>query len=92
MTTHIQTTRWTVDIALDERDGQTVAKATLHTDDRIELVGTGVAVLSPLEAYDIPVVGFEVAAGRALASLGGQLLAAGMNDVPHVVLPERSEA
>lgn len=83
MTEHISTTRWTVDIELGERDGQTVARALLHTDDPTHLVGTGEAALLP-DTYDVPEIGYEVAAGRALVALGSQLLAEATGDVEGV--------
>ncbi|MBO0727918.1 MAG: DUF1876 family protein [Acidimicrobiaceae bacterium] len=59
----------------------------LHTDDRTNLTATGTAYLSPKDPYDVPEIGYELAAGRALVALGERLIAAGSDDVQGVLHP-----
>lgn len=73
--------RWTVSVHLSELDGQTHAEARLMTGADSHLYATGVARLSPHDRYDVPEVGYELAAGRALEALGHKLLATAEDDV-----------
>ncbi len=75
--------RWTVDIFIGEDEGRTYAEARLHTEVGDHLVGVGRAKVSPPD-YDIPEIGDELAAARALADLGHRLLLAGAGDVAQV--------
>jgi hypothetical protein len=90
MTEHIQTTHWTVDIEIGDREGQAVAHARLHTDDLTILTGKGTASLSPADPYDVPEIGFELSAGRALVALGERLIAAGTDDLEGVLSTTRA--
>jgi hypothetical protein len=63
---------WSVDVLIGEIDDRTHAEARLHTDD-MHLRGTGDARLSPHDDA-VPAIGDELAAARALADLGHQLL------------------
>jgi Domain of unknown function (DUF1876) len=73
--------RWSVDVTIDEEGGQTRAIARLHTpDDRDRLVGVGTARLNPAD-HDVPEIGDELAAGRALAELSNLLLGAATDDI-----------
>jgi hypothetical protein len=74
-------TRWSVDLYLGEIDGRTHAEARLTTDDTSSVTATGVATLSPHDHYDVPEIGYELAAGRALAALAEQLLSTALDDV-----------
>ena len=74
-------TRWSVDLYLGEIDGRTHAEARLTTDDTSSVTATGVATLSPHDQYDVPEIGYELAAGRALAALADQLLSTALDDV-----------
>jgi hypothetical protein len=65
--------RWTVTIEIDELDGRTRAHARLHTQDSDQLVGIGLARLNPVDR-DIPEIGDELAAARALSDLAHHLL------------------
>ena len=69
----LATKHWTVDIYIGERDGHTSAEARLHTLDDAQLVGIGHARLGPHDE-DIPEIGDELAAARALSELGHRLL------------------
>lgn len=81
--THVITDTWSVDIFIGERDGQTHAEARLHTGDRTHLVGTGTARLNPKD-HDVPEIGEELAAARALSELAHHLLAAAADDIEGV--------
>jgi Domain of unknown function (DUF1876) len=72
--------RWTVDIDIDEHEGRTRAMARLHTRDTDNLVGVGLARLNPAHR-DVPEIGDELAAARALSELGHNLLAAAAEDI-----------
>ena len=72
--------RWTVDITLGERDGHTHAEARLHTHDATRLTGTGIARLRPRDR-DVPEIGEEIAAARALLDLAEHLLHAAADDI-----------
>jgi hypothetical protein len=80
-------TGWTVDIALSERDGRTHAEARLHTRDATHLTGTGTARLRPSDP-DVPEIGEEIAAARALLDLAEHLLHAAADDIEGVMHQE----
>ncbi|WP_409329602.1 DUF1876 domain-containing protein [Trujillonella humicola] len=71
---------WTVTIDIDEHDGHTRAVARLHTRDGDRLAGVGLARLDPADR-DVPEIGDEIAAGRALTDLGHRLLRTATEDV-----------
>ncbi|OHV42505.1 MULTISPECIES: DUF1876 domain-containing protein [unclassified Pseudofrankia] len=77
-----KTKTWTVDVQLIEDEGRTRAEARLHGNDAVQLgkLGTGeeiravgLARCHPHDA-DVPTIGDEVAASRALSDLAHQLL------------------
>lgn len=72
--------RWTVVIDIDEHDGRTRAVARLHTRDTESLVGVGLARLDPADR-DVPEIGDELAAARALSELAHRLLSAAVDDI-----------
>ncbi|HSK90621.1 MAG TPA: DUF1876 domain-containing protein [Euzebyales bacterium] len=78
---------WTVDIYLSEEDGDehtvTRAEARLHTQDATDLRGHGHARKHPDDA-DVPEIGDELAAARALSDLAHQLLHAAAEDIEAV--------
>lgn len=75
------TTRvWPVSIHLSEADGQTYAEAVLDSGATAALRGKGQARCNPKDA-DVPEIGDELAAARALADLSTQLLSAAAADV-----------
>lgn len=76
-------TTWTVDIQLDEHEGRTRAVARLHTHDTERLVGVGSARLNPADR-DVPEIGEELAAARALSELSHRLLDAAAGDLEQV--------
>jgi len=77
------TSRWQVEVFLGERDGRTHAEARLHTSDRTHLVGTGTARLNPRDR-DVPEIGEELAAARALSDLAHKLVEAAASDIEGV--------
>jgi hypothetical protein len=72
--------RWTVEVFINEYDGHTYAQARLHTDVDTHLVGIGRARVHPSDR-DVPEIGDELAASRALSDLGDALLAAAADDI-----------
>jgi hypothetical protein len=71
---------WNVSIDIGEHDGRTRAVAHLHTRDTERMVGVGFARLAPSDR-DVPEIGAEIAAARALAELSRRLLGAATEDV-----------
>jgi len=80
---HPATRSWSVDILIGQREGHTHAQARLHTGDRTHLTGTGVARCDPHDS-DVPEIGQELAAARALLDLGQRLLSAASDDIEGV--------
>lgn len=78
-----ETMTWSVRIDIGEHDGHTRAVAHLHTRDTERLVGVGFARLAPTDR-DVPEIGAEIAAARALADLSRRLLGAATEDVEQV--------
>jgi hypothetical protein len=74
---------WSVNIAIDEHEGRTRAKAQLFTEGRSDLVGVGLARLKPTDT-DVPMIGDELAVARALADLSHQLIEATAADIENV--------
>ncbi|MDX8141424.1 DUF1876 domain-containing protein [Lentzea sp. NBC_00516] len=75
--------KWTIEIHIDEHEAKTRAEARLHTADPTHLVGVGYARLNPKDT-DIPEIGDELAASRALTDLAHQLLDAAASDLEGV--------
>jgi len=79
--------QWSVDIYLTEHaDGDVVrthAEARLHTQDATYLRGRGDAHKHPTDT-DVPEIGDELAAARALSHLAHQLLHAAAEDIEGV--------
>jgi hypothetical protein len=75
---------WSVRIDLGEHDGTTRAVASLHTGDHTSLVGTGSARLNPADP-NVPEIGDELAASRALSQLAHALLDAAADDLSGVL-------
>jgi len=74
--------RWTVDIYIDEHSDarRTYAEARLHTGDETHLRGSGTAWRNPHD-LEVPEIGDELAASRALADLAEKLRVAASTDV-----------
>jgi uncharacterized protein DUF1876 len=73
---------WKVTLHLDEHDGQTRAIVRLHTRDT-SLTGIGTAYRNPRDR-NIPEIGDELAAARALSDLAHKLLGAAVADIEAV--------
>ncbi|MCM2415768.1 MULTISPECIES: DUF1876 domain-containing protein [unclassified Streptomyces] len=67
-----RTMEWTVRVDLTEENGATVAEAVLDTGTA-RLTGHGVARCSPQDP-DVPAIGDELAASRAMRDVAGQLM------------------
>ncbi|MCW2945539.1 MAG: hypothetical protein JWR24_2256 [Actinoallomurus sp.] len=77
------TDRWSVDIYLNETDGETHAEARLATHDTDDLRGQGRARCNPTD-WDVPEIGAELAAARALSDLAHRLLDSAATDIEAV--------
>lgn len=77
------TDRWSVDISLEETDGDTRAEAWLATRGDEGLRGHGRARCNPAD-WDVPEIGAELAAARALSDLAHQLLDTAAADIESV--------
>lgn len=75
--------RWRVEIIIDEEDDRTYAEARLHTGAGTQVRGVGRAKLNPADD-DIPEIGDELAAARALTDLGHRLLLTAAADIESV--------
>lgn len=77
--------RWTVDIFINEHDEErrTYAEARLHSGDRTDLRGIGRALRHPRDR-EVPEIGDELAAARALSELSHRLLSAAAADIEQV--------
>lgn len=75
---------WTVQIDIGEHEGTTRATAHLRTGDQTSLTGTGTARLNPADP-DVPEIGDELAASRALSQLAHALLDAAADDISGVL-------
>lgn len=76
----MHTRTWNVTVHLYEQDGSTRAEAVLHTDAGPDLRHEAVARRHPGDR-DVPEIGDELAACRALAGLAHDLLDATIADV-----------
>jgi len=74
------TKTWHVDIYIGEHEGQTHAEARLRPTDDVTLAATGTARLNP-DDRDVPEIGDELAAARALSELAHRLLHAAAEDI-----------
>jgi hypothetical protein len=81
--TTMQEKSWSVNIAIDEHEGQTRVTARLRAGNRPELEGVGMARLNPADS-DYPEIGDELATARALADLAHQLIEATAADIEKV--------
>jgi Domain of unknown function (DUF1876) len=72
--------QWHVVIDIDEHDNRTRAVARLRTQDTEKLVGVGLARRNPAD-QNVPEIGDELAAARALSELSHNLLDAAAADI-----------
>ena len=76
----MRTKSWNIEVYLFEDDGKTHAEAVLRTHAGTELRHVGTAYKSPADR-DVPEIGDELAACRALNGLVHDLLDATIGDV-----------
>jgi uncharacterized protein DUF1876 len=76
------TKQWNVAVEIDEHDGKTRAVARLGRDGA-GLTGVGLARCNP-EDRDVPRIGDELAAARALSELSHRLLEAAAEDIERI--------
>lgn len=79
----MQEKHWTVEIFIDEHEARTRATARLVNRDETGLTGVGMARLNPADA-NVPEIGDELAASRALSDLAHRLLDAAAADIEGV--------
>jgi hypothetical protein len=79
----MQEKRWSVEIVIDEHEGQTRAEARLQAEGGTQLAGVGLARLNPTDS-DVPQIGDELATARALADLAHQLIEATAADIENI--------
>jgi hypothetical protein len=75
--------RWSVDVYLNESGGETHAEARLSTRESEVLRGHGRARCNPAD-WDVPEIGAELAAARALSDLAHRLLDTAATDIEAV--------
>jgi Rv2632c-like len=77
--------RWTVDIYIDEHaeERRTYAEARLHTGDPTDVRGVGTSWRHPRDV-EIPEIGDELAAARALEELAAKLRIVAADDITAV--------
>jgi hypothetical protein len=75
--THIQ--EWPIRLSITEDGNSTVARVVLTTGDNT-ISAEGLALRNPHDPA-VPEIGDELAAGRALADLGRQLVSAAAGDI-----------
>jgi Domain of unknown function (DUF1876) len=71
---------WTVQVDIDEHEDRTRAVARLRTDGDQSLTATGLARLNPADR-NVPQIGDELAAARALSELSHRLLDVAARDI-----------
>ena len=79
------TVEWKVRLYLFEEEGTTKARVVLNTGTT-ELTGHGAAHRNPAD-MDVPEIGDELAAGRALHDLGRQLVDVAEGDISGTETP-----
>ncbi|MGZ4590121.1 MAG: dsRBD fold-containing protein [Actinomycetes bacterium] len=75
---HIKT--WHVELFIYEQGDDTSARAVLHADSPEHAEGRGLSRRAPKDV-DVPEIGDEVAAARALHALADALLATASDDI-----------
>jgi hypothetical protein len=79
------TKQWTVEIHIDEHEDQrqTIAEALLRVDGQTDLRGVGRAQRNPHD-QEVPAIGDELAAARALGDLARRLRESAAGDIERV--------
>ncbi|GHH83408.1 hypothetical protein GCM10018793_45420 [Streptomyces sulfonofaciens] len=81
------TTEWKVHLHLFEDEGTTKARAVVDTGTT-SVVGNGLARCNPGDR-DVPEIGDELAAGRAMRDIAQQLLGTAQRDIESVNAPSQ---
>ena len=76
--------RWTVELSISEREGQTHATARLVTDDRAGWLGHGMARRNPRDP-NVADIGEKIAVARALAELAHLLLDSAATELEDII-------
>ncbi|GHJ39272.1 DUF1876 domain-containing protein [Streptomyces sp. TS71-3] len=84
------TVEWQVHLHLFEDEGTTKARAVVETGAN-SVVGNGLARCNPNDR-DIPEIGDELAAGRAMRDIAQQLLGEAQRDIESVNAPAQQGA
>lgn len=71
---------WSIQIILDEEGDETQADAVLDLRGKSELRGHGVSRRNPTDP-EVPMIGDELAAARALSDLAHRLLESAASDI-----------
>jgi hypothetical protein len=79
-----ETKRWNIVLDIDEQDGRTRAVARLQRGDADPLEGVGLARLNPADP-DVPEIGDELAAARALSELSHHVVDAAAEGLERVL-------
>ncbi|MFF4837476.1 DUF1876 domain-containing protein [Streptomyces sp. NPDC001315] len=79
------TGEWKIHLYFFEEEGTTKARVVLNTGTS-ELTGHGAAHRNPADT-DVPEIGDELAAGRAMRDLGRQLLGIAERDIEDMDMP-----
>jgi hypothetical protein len=74
---------WTVELEIDEHESRTRARARMTGEGAEGMVGVGLARLNP-EDVNVPQIGDELAASRALSDLAHRLLDKTAEDIESV--------
>ena len=82
----METKRWDVGIYINEDGASTVARAVLFIDAEERTVGHGRARRNPADPQ-VPEIGDELAASRALADLAGRLRSVAQSDIDSLTTP-----
>ena len=82
----METKRWDVGIYINEDGANTVARAVLFIDAEERAAGHGRARRNPMDP-EVPEIGDELAASRALADLAGRLRSVAQDDIDSLTSP-----
>jgi hypothetical protein len=85
----MKTKEWTVTVFIDEGPDRTVARAVISDDGGMSVVGRGVARRNPTDRQ-VPEIGEELAASRALENLAHRLHDRASHDFAYLAGPAES--
>ena len=82
----METKQWSVELYISEDGTDTLARAVLSTGGEKKTVGYGRARRNPADR-EVPEIGEELAAGRALADLADRLRGVASEDIAQLAGP-----